>query len=237
MILIDIRFYFLLYYYLIALENMKKLSYIKNKIKNILKIILNLKQIINNPPPVYTKRLEGTRLHLGSGNINLQGWINIDAREDSHIHILEKDFKLETFADDSISEIYLCHVLEHFTMSEIEDLLEIFNKKLLLGGTLRISVPNFDSIIKIYQLSENNIEKIKPILLGGQDHIYNFHKSIFNKSNLSKILMKRNFGFITEWNTKEVFGKSIGDYSSQIIKIANKDVPISLNLAGQLIKK
>ncbi len=216
---------------------MKNLSYLKSRIKNILKIIIHFKKIINNPAPIYTKQSDGIKLHLGSGNINLQGWINIDARNDSHIHILEKDFKLETFADNSISEIYLCHVLEHFTINEIENLLEIFSKKLLLGGVLRISVPDFDSILKIYQLNNNNIDKIYPILLGGQDNIYNFHKSIFNKINLTKILTKKNFGNIKQWETKEIFGSNIGDYSNQSIRISNQKIPISLNLSGELINK
>ena len=216
---------------------MKNLNYIKTKIKNILIIILQLKKIINNPAPIYTKQTDGIKLHLGSGNINLQGWINIDARNGNHIHILEKDFKLEKFADNSISEIYLCHVLEHFTIHEIENLLKIFSKKLLLGGILRISVPNFDSILKIYQLSHNNIDKIYPILLGGQDHIYNFHKSIFNKRNLTNLLTKNNFGHIKQWNTKQIFGSNIGDYSSQNVRISNQKIPISLNIQGQLIDK
>ena len=216
---------------------MRNLNYIKSKVKNILRIILQFRKIINNPAPIYTKQTDGIKLHLGSGNINLQGWINIDARNSSHIHILEKDFKLEAFADNSISEIYLCHVLEHFTIPEIENLLEIFSKKLLLGGVLRISVPDFDSILKIYQLSKNNIDKIHPILLGGQDHIYNFHKSIFNERNLTKLLTKKNFGNIKKWNTKQIFGSNIGDYSNEYVKISNKKIQISLNLSGQLINK
>jgi len=216
---------------------MKNLSYIKKRIKNILRILIQFKKIINNPAPIYAKRTEGIKLHLGSGNINLQGWINIDARNGGHIHILEKDFKLETFSDNSISEIYLCHVLEHFTINEIENLLVIFSKKLLLGGVLRISVPNFDNILKIYQLSDRNIDKIRPILLGGQDHIYNFHKSIFNNKNLTKLLNKNNFGYVEEWDTKEIFGSDIGDYSNHNVRISNQKIPISLNLSGQLIKK
>ena len=50
----------------------------------------------------------------------MQGWINIDAQGENHIQIIEKDFKLECFSDKSISEIYLSHVLEHFTDYEIQ---------------------------------------------------------------------------------------------------------------------
>ncbi len=213
---------------------MNNIVSLKSKIKNIIRIIFQLRKLINNPAPIYTTRRNGIRLHLGSGNVNLQGWINIDARKDSHIHIIEKDFKLETFADNSISEIYLCHVIEHFTFEEINKLMDIFKRKLMKKGILRVSVPDFDSVIKIYQLSSNNIEKVQPILLGGQEHIYNFHKSIFNKKKLISLFRIHSFNSIKEWDTKEIFGSSIGDYSDQKIKIAKKYIPISLNISGQL---
>ncbi len=206
---------------------------LKSKIKNIIRIIFQLRKLINNPAPIYTTRTNGIRLHLGSGNVNLQGWINIDARKDSHIHIIEKDFKLETFADNSISEIYLSHVIEHFTFEEINKLMDIFKRKLMKKGILRVSVPDFDSVIKIYQSSSNNIEKVEPILLGGQEHIYNFHKSIFNKKKLISLFKIHDFKSIKEWDTKEIFGSSVGDYSDQKIKIARNYIPISLNISGE----
>ena len=54
-------------------------TYFKKKIKNFFRIFRQFKKIINYPIPIYTERKEGIRLHLGSGEINLQGWVNIDA--------------------------------------------------------------------------------------------------------------------------------------------------------------
>ena len=45
-----------------------------------------------------------------------------------------------------------------------------------------------------------------------------------------------NFKLIKEWNTNEIFGSNIGDYSNQKISIAKKQIPISLNISGQLVK-
>ena len=80
--------------------------------------------------------------------------------------------------------------------------MNIFCRKLEKNGILRVSVPDFDSVIKIYQLSSNNLEKIHPILLGGQDYIYNFHKSIFNKKKLTKLLKMHKFKLIKQWIDK-----------------------------------
>ncbi len=210
-------------------------SYLKKKIKNILKLSANLIKIINNPTPIFSERKKGIRLHLGSGEINLQGWINIDAKEDLHIHITEKDFKLNYFANNSISEIYLCHVLEHFTANEIKGLMTTFKEKLINGGILRVSVPDFDSIIEIYNSADTKIEKIHPILFGGQDNLFNYHKSAFNKAKLIKIFKEFNFKNVKEWDTKTIFGLSIGDYSDQFIKVKNKKIQISLNICGEIM--
>jgi len=210
-------------------------TYFKKKIKNFFRIFRQFKKIINHPIPIYTERKEGIRLHLGSGEINLQGWVNIDAKEDPHIHITEKDFKLDYFADNSISEIYLCHVLEHFTSTEIDTLMKTFKNKLMPRGILRVSVPDFDSIIEIYKSGGKGIEKIHPILFGGQENPYNFHKSAFNKIKLKKLFKKFEFKNINEWDTKSTFGASIGDYSDQVINVANKRIPISLNIFGEIM--
>ena len=206
---------------------------IKEKIKNIVRLIKQSKNLLTNSAPIYTERNKGIRLHLGSGKINLQGWINIDVEDKKHIHIKEKDFKLECFTDKSISEIYLCHVLEHFTEYEISNLMEIFSKKLKKGGILRISVPNFDNILEIYKKKKNNIEKIHPILFGGQDNLYNFHKSAFNKQKLISIFKKYNFKSINEWDTLEIFGSNLGDYSNVNIKVRGIQIPVSLNICGE----
>ena len=208
---------------------------IKNKIKNILKLFRHSKNILNNSAPIYTKRNQGIRLHLGAGKINMQGWINIDAQGEKHIQIIEKDFKLECFSDKSISEIYLSHVLEHFTDYEIQELMDIFKNKLKKGGILRISVPDFDKIIEIYNKKKQNIDKIHPILFGGQDNFYNFHKTAFNKSKLIALFKKNKFKNIKNWDTREIFGTEIGDYSSQKIRIGSKKIPLSLNISGESI--
>ena len=211
-------------------------GYLKKKIKKFLTLSKQFQKIIKNPTPIFSKSSQGICLHLGSGEINLQGWINIDAQEGQHIHITEKDFKLNCFADNSISQIYLCHVLEHFTENEVDALMTTFKKKLIDGGILRVSVPDFDSIINIYNSGNKKIEKIHPILFGGQNNPYNFHKSAFNKAKLINIFRRFEFDNIIEWNTKNIFGSSIGDYSDQFVKLKNKKIPISLNLCGEIQK-
>lgn len=177
-----------------------------------------------------TNKLIGPKLHIGPGPINLEGWINLEARKMDHIHIVSNSIKLEEFTDNSIAEIYMCHVLEHFSKDEVNEILSIYFKKLKLGGALRISVPSFDLLIDAYLKSNSNITLITPSILGGHDYEYNIHKIIFNKNLLTKLLTEAGFSNIIEWNTKDDFGKEINDWSSNEIRDGLNFYKVSLNL-------
>jgi predicted SAM-dependent methyltransferase len=125
----------------------------KTQIKKFLNLFKRFKNTFKNrnfPEAIYTKNNNnGLKVHIGTGEINLQGWINIDARNFSHVHIVSDDMKLAEFSDDSIDEIYLCHILEHISFEEANKFVSTVCNKLKKGGVLRIAVPSFDSIVKI----------------------------------------------------------------------------------------
>jgi predicted SAM-dependent methyltransferase len=206
----------------------------KKKIKEYLNILKRIKNAFKNrnmPEPVFTKvNSSGLKVHIGTGEINLQGWVNIDARNFSHVHIVTDNMKLEQFAENSIDELYLCHILEHISFQEANDFIKLVGKKLKLGGVIRIAVPSFDSIVKIYSNNGNDFNLIRFALMGGQDYEYNFHKSMYNFDFLSNMLAQNDFKEIKEWSTSEDFGQSIGDWSDRMFKTNNGDVLISLNI-------
>lgn len=174
--------------------------------------------------------VSGLRVHLGAGPINIQGWVNIDAREASHIHLIANNFELSEFADGTLAEIYMCHVLEHFSFEESEQLLRNFRKKLKPGGLLRISVPHFDHLVTIYQSNSNNLEIVRRALMGGQDYEYNFHKSIYNKAHLSTLMVSCGYVNPQEWTTLQDFGADLGDWSNKNFNTPAGSFPVSLNV-------
>jgi predicted SAM-dependent methyltransferase len=169
-------------------------------------------------------------VHLGAGPINIQGWINIDARSDSHIHLQSDGFDLNEFADGALSEIYMCHVLEHFSFEESKDILRNLHKKLKVGGVLRLSVPDFDRLIAVYHSNGNDLEFVKKALMGGQDYMYNYHKSIYNNALLANLLLSCGYSAPEEWSTQEDFGIDLGDWSSNKLSTPGGYFPISLNI-------
>lgn len=183
--------------------------------------------------PTYPKNGDGgLKIHLGAGPVNLQGWVNIDARQAPHIHLQSEGFALSEFADGAISEIYMCHVLEHFSFEEIKEIVLNLRKKLRVGGVLRISVPDLDRLIAVYQANGNDLELIKYALMGGQDYAHNFHKAVFNHGSLAAILTACGFVSVDSWETYDEFGVHIGDWSETGFSTPKGDFPISLNLKG-----
>lgn len=174
---------------------------------------------------------KGLRVHLGAGEINLQGWVNIDARDFGHIHSQTTSLDLHEFADGAVSIIYTCHVLEHLSFDAASALLRALHKKLADGGMILIAVPDFDAIVRIYRASGGDLDTVKHPLMGGQGYEYNFHKSVYNHRALERLLQECGYRDVMPWQTESEFGCALGDWSSATVKMADGDtVALSLNL-------
>lgn len=75
------------------------------------------------------------KLHIGCGERNLPGWKHFDIRKvDDHIDFVGTADDLSQFEDDSIEEIYACHILEHFGRHEVDRVLMEWTRVLVRGG-------------------------------------------------------------------------------------------------------
>jgi predicted SAM-dependent methyltransferase len=125
------------------------------------------------------------RLHLGCGNIKLDGFCNVDALATIAADVIDDIRQLRRFPDGSVQEIYACHVLEHFAHDEVQPILRRWFDILRPGGMLRISVPDIDRIVRIYHKNFKHFETTgnSPwigLIYGGQSTPYDFHKTGFN---------------------------------------------------------
>ncbi|WP_445370628.1 class I SAM-dependent methyltransferase [Methylomonas sp. HW2-6] len=176
-------------------------------------------------------------LHIGCGDINAPDFINIDARKYRHVHIVTRNiFRLWMIPDNTVDLIYMCHVLEHVPRKNISLVLKEMHRILKPKGKLRISVPDFDHIIAIYNDTNHQIEYISPSLMGGQDYPENFHHEVYNKKYLSNLLFSHNFGDITEWNPHESQFHNFEDWASKKLSFNNKEYLISLNLEASKVQ-
>jgi predicted SAM-dependent methyltransferase len=216
---------------------------IRNILRKIVKSLLSLYRwqiyIIKYhkaPPPVHTTiEAKGLKVHIGSGNIDLKGWINIDGRDFDHIHIVSDNLDLNEFSNNAISEIYMCHIIEHVSFADVENIFRQFYKKLSVGGVLRISVPDFRVIADVY-CKYGDIDLIKHPLMGGQDYSYNFHKSIFDYDSIKSLFEFSGYKEVERWTTEMDFGGAIGDWSNGVISTPDGNRSISLNVKAVKVK-
>jgi predicted SAM-dependent methyltransferase len=90
------------------------------------------------------------KLHLGCGDIKLEGFINIDVRETPATDMLMDISKLTKFDNNSVDMIYAAHCLEHFSFRDSLSILQEWNRVLKTGGELVLRVPDFDILVNNY---------------------------------------------------------------------------------------
>lgn len=146
------------------------------------------------------------KLNLGSGSCPIEGFINLDGKLGSCIYPLYRK---------NATEIRASHVLEHFGHVESVEVLGQWISCLKSGGVLKIAVPDFDDLIRRYNLGEQlNFEGI---IMGGQTDELDYHKSIWTASKLRMIM--EGYGLI-----------DVQTWQSEIADCAS--YPFSLNLMG-----
>lgn len=181
-------------------------------------------------PPLPKLDNEAVNLHLGCGSINHPNFINIDGLPSPHIHYIRAIDDLSPFKENSVDLIYASHCLEHFPYATVPKVLDEWFRVLKHDGILRLSVPDFDLLLKIYYAHGNDINNIVGPLMGGQDYKFNFHMTVFNKASLTDLLILTGFKHVSEWQPGSSELTTLNDCSILKLKIDDKEYPLSLNL-------
>jgi predicted SAM-dependent methyltransferase len=184
------------------------------------------------------------KLHLGCGWRNFgPDWIHIDGGDYSHIDF--SDILNIPFEDNSVDLIYASHVFEYFDREEGLEVLKKWYSKLKPGGILRIAVPDFEAMVKLYVSGQYPLKKFLGPIFGkmpmGEQTIY--HKTTYDKDGLSQILSDAGFSKIEKYDWKNTEHASFDDHSKayvphdpEAIKTGNfteKHTLISLNMEAK----
>lgn len=174
-------------------------------------------------------------LHLGAGKRNIPGFTNVDLSNHKHIHFRRNVNNLKIFKNNSVDYIYASHVLEYFDYDNGLKTLREWKRVLKKRGILRISVPDFESLIKVYKKTKN-IDKIIGPLYGKmkvKDQI-SFHKCCYDLKKIKSSLKKAGFKNIKKYNWKDTWHKAYDDHSKAYYPHMNqKGILISLNIYAE----
>lgn len=172
------------------------------------------------------------KLHLGCGKRNFGGeWIHIDGGDYPHLH--SHDITKLPFEDGSADVIYASHLISYFNREEIIPILKEWRRVLGYKGLLRIAIPNFNALAKLY--TENGFDLM--YLLGplyGQMQMNGspiYHKTIYDPYHLSRVLLKAGFTNVRHYDWSKTDHSWFDDQSQAYLPDMNKKdgTLISLN--------
>ena len=164
-------------------------------------------------PPKYSVDVDALnrplKLNLGAGVTNFPGYLNVDDK------LGTKVFPLAHIDDESVEEIRASHILEHFGHQQVQQVLSHWVSKLKPGGRIRIAVPDFEKIARLYL----DGQPINPqgYVMGGQIDQYDVHGTLFDRELLSEVMVVAGLERIQQWKS------DAQDCAA---------LPISLNLEG-----
>lgn len=94
---------------------------------------------------VVDEKAELLKLNLGCGRDIKTGWVNCDSRKFDGVDTVADLSQPWPWADESVEEIHLSHVLEHFTAQERVHIANEMHRVLIPGGKATIITPHWSS--------------------------------------------------------------------------------------------
>lgn len=175
------------------------------------------------------------KLHLGCGNKRIEGFMNVDIRPGNNVDIIDNISELNSVDNSSVELIYASHVLEHFGRHEYINVLERWYDLLKKGGKLRLSVPDFNKVVEMYN-NGYELKKLWGFLYGGQTYEQNYHYIGFDFKTLSEVLETIGFTDVRLWDWRDTEHSDIDDFSQAYIPHMDKESGTLMSLNIEAIK-
>ena len=167
------------------------------------------------------------KLHLG-GRIRMPGWTSFDIAPGPGVDVVGDCRDLSHFADETADLVYASHILEHLSYgTEIVPALKEWRRVLLPGGTLKVSVPDFETLCRLFvrpDLNRDERNGVMRMVFGGQVDAHDYHRAGLDFEILSAALEMAGFTGI-----KRV--ARLGEFDDTS-NLSFKGVPISLNVTA-----
>ncbi len=127
------------------------------------------------------------RLHIGSGNVRLTGWTNVDAQALPGVDVVADVTKGLDFTD--AEAVFSEHFLEHLPLDDAIRFLLEAHRLLSAGGWMRITTPNLDWVWSThYRLDGEAAEKQEAALKINRAFRGWRHQFLWNREMLAEAL-------------------------------------------------
>jgi len=173
------------------------------------------------------------KLHIG-GKIKKDGWEILNALPGPDVDHTCNANDLSKFEDNTFTEIYASHIVEHFDyVKELSKTLKEWNRVLAPKGKIYISVPDMDTLAKLFLLKDQlNVDQrfqVMRMMFGGHIDKYDHHSVGLNAEFLASFLNESGFTQIQRVKDLNIFDDTSG------LKFGG--VLISLNMTAEKPEK
>lgn len=151
------------------------------------------------------------KLQIGAGRTRLEGYEPWDIAQGRQAFPVD-------LPESTAEAIHASHVLEHFGHGQTLAVIREWCRVLKPGAWLQIAVPDFNAIVKAYQVPGGSALPIEGYIMGGQTDAHDRHGAIFTDGKLKQLMEQAGLVDIRPWNA------TIPDCSA---------LAISLNLEGR----
>lgn len=173
------------------------------------------------------------KLHLGCGKRDFgEDWIHIDGGYFPHLH--SHDIVNLPFEDNTVDLIYCCHAIGYFNKVEIHDVFNGWRNKLKQGGILRIAIPDFEVMAKLYTEGKYPLQNFLGPIFGEWEMAGKtiYHKTAYDFKTLKSVLEKTGFINVHKYDRWKTEHANFDDHSAAYLphKDFTKGTCISLNV-------
>lgn len=172
------------------------------------------------------------KMHLGCGKRHIPGFVHVDQVAFPHVDHVQDIRFLRNFPDDCAALLYACQVIEYFDREEVVHVLKEWRRVLAPGGVLRLSVPNFAVLVRLYQAGLK-LEWFLGTLYGripdGQGGFV-YHRTTYDEASLKDLLEQNGFTDARLWDWRKTEHAEVDDFSQAYFPHMEKERGILFNL-------
>ena len=114
--------------------------------------------------------------------------INFDERSIDGIDVIGDVRDLTMFENEYFDYILASDIIEHFPISQTQNILKEWKRVLKLDGVIEFRMPNLREICRKYVVGEYAAKLTSWLLYGGQDYSGNFHYVGFDREWFRSII-------------------------------------------------
>lgn len=178
------------------------------------------------------------KLHIGCGKRFIPGFVHIDIDAHPHLDYVHDIRTLPMIKNNSVELIYFCHGIEYFDRAEVKDVLLEWRRVLKSRGILRLSMPDFEALVRVY-LKYKDLDKIIGPLYGKWNIVTKrgekntiYHKTVYDFKSVQRVLRQAGFKQVKRYDWRKTEHAQYDDYSQAYVPHMDKEkgILISLNV-------